>query len=513
MAINNLGNGSGFIYITDTSDNILSNIVNNAKGKKAVLKDALINSVLANDSTSFFEDRKYYISTSGSEGNLTGAIDITKYITNVGLNNRFISEDASVSSGIITYTRGGSIQRLRIDTQSDAATDNLIYLRETNGYITDGDIVILVGENSSRVTSVLDANSSEASTENGGSAPTGVGYFELDSNTEFDTNTGNYTLMLQYNATVDAWYEINRAPGAVLTDEKIREAGINFPKKGVYLISSVTAGGSFTPTVDVTAGVIYVSGTHDISAGNYTINKPTGGTPREGDEFTVVWEADVTTTGVINVFSVALESADYGSGSSDTVEIKTRYINGGWKDGTIIKDTKAVSEAKEDVLGNPTGEGQFLTSTTGGVRSWSTLSSGLKTKTFTFDTSVTGIGSVGINVLTASDDSTGIPARAIIDSSLSIIEGINILESGSATTIKIGIKTAATSGGSQATDEDFFLTSQQFDAAPFDTVYNTGRCENNLGRLFTSEGYVSVSIGVADLTAGKFNVIVAYYES
>jgi hypothetical protein len=204
MAINNLGNGNGFIYITDTSDNILSNIVNNAKGKKAVLKDALINSVLANDSTSFFEDRKYYISTSGYEGKLTGAIDITKYITNVGLNNRFISEDVSVSSGIITYTRGGSIQRLRIDTQSDAATDNLIYLRETNGYITDGDIVILVGENSSRVTSVLDANSSEASTENGGSAPTGVGYFELDSNTAFNTNTGNYTLMLQYNATVDA---------------------------------------------------------------------------------------------------------------------------------------------------------------------------------------------------------------------------------------------------------------------------------------------------------------------
>jgi len=38
MAINNLGNNQGYIYITDLLGNILSNIENNIKGKKSVIK-------------------------------------------------------------------------------------------------------------------------------------------------------------------------------------------------------------------------------------------------------------------------------------------------------------------------------------------------------------------------------------------------------------------------------------------------------------------------------------------
>ena len=131
MAINNLGNGNGYIYITDTSDGILSNIVNNISGRKSVLKDALINATLADNSTSITGDRKYFINTAGTEGSIAGATDITNYVTSIGLNNRFLVDDATISIGVIPYTRKGSIQRLRVDTQSGAATDNVFRIMHT----------------------------------------------------------------------------------------------------------------------------------------------------------------------------------------------------------------------------------------------------------------------------------------------------------------------------------------------------------------------------------------------
>ena len=73
MAIQNLGNKKGFIYITDVSGNILSNIPNDTNGKKSVLKDALTNSSLANNTTSLTQDKKYYLNIGGSEGSISGA--------------------------------------------------------------------------------------------------------------------------------------------------------------------------------------------------------------------------------------------------------------------------------------------------------------------------------------------------------------------------------------------------------------------------------------------------------
>ena len=77
MAIQNLGNSKGFIYITDNNNNILSNIANNDNGKKSVIKDALTNSSLASNSTSLTEGKRYYLNTGGAEGSITGATEIT----------------------------------------------------------------------------------------------------------------------------------------------------------------------------------------------------------------------------------------------------------------------------------------------------------------------------------------------------------------------------------------------------------------------------------------------------
>lgn len=511
MAINNLGNGNGYIYITDTSDGILSNIVNNISGRKSVLKDALINATLADNSTSITGDRKYFINTTGTEGSIAGATDITNYVTSIGLNNRFLVDDATISIGVIPYTRKGSIQRLRVDTQSGAATDNVFRISETNAYTTDGDILIIVGENTGRVVKVLDKASAEAAADNSSAAPTGVGILALDNATSFSTADDTYSLMLQYNGDNDIWYEINRTPGAVITVEKLRDAGINIPKEGTQLITSISAGDSFTPTNDSTSGIIHVSGTHDISAGSYTINNPTGGTPREGDEFTVVWESNLTTTGVVTVFNKVLDSDNYGYGAVDTVEIKTRYIGGAWKIGTIVKDTKAITATREPVISNPLATGQFLTSTTAGVRSWTTLNSALKTQIFTYDFSIYG-GAVGQIHLELASDGNPIPNGAIIDASRCIIETKTVLASAGAATISVGIQTSGVVGGSVGTDAIFFLPDTNANAFPFTSANSVKLGNAKVGKI-VGDALVTVDIGAHALTAGKFNIIVAYYES
>tara|TARA_B110000858_G_scaffold105107_1_gene120205 strand:- start:2493 stop:4031 length:1539 start_codon:yes stop_codon:yes gene_type:complete len=512
MAINNLGNGSGYIYITDTSGGILSNIVNNISGRKSVLKDALINATLADNSTSITGDRKYFINTAGTEGSITGATDITNYVTSIGLNNRFLVDDATIATGVIPYTRKGSIQRLRVDTQSGADTDNVFRISETNAYITDGDILIIVGENPGRRVKVLDKASSEAAADNSSAAPTGVGILALDNATPFSTADDTYSLMLQYNGDNDIWYEINRTPGAVITLDKLRDAGINIPKEGTQLITSISAGDSFTPTNDDTSGIIHISGTHALGAGNYTINLPSAGTPREGDEFTVVWESNLTTTGVVTVFNKVLDSDNYGAGAVDTVEIKTRYIGGAWKVGTIVKDTKAITATREPVISNPSSSGQFLTSTTAGVRSWSKVNTGIKTLVFTYDYSVHG-GAVNTFEL-HSTSGQRIPAGAIIVPSLSVIENL-VVSQGESSTIRVGLVTGETSsqGGALADTDDYFHASSTVATLPFSAINGVSIGGGAQAGKTLAHANPIVTIGVNPLTAGKFNIIVAYYES
>ena len=54
MAISNLGNGSGFIYITDKDNRIISNLANTPDNKQAVISDANTNAALANETTTLY---------------------------------------------------------------------------------------------------------------------------------------------------------------------------------------------------------------------------------------------------------------------------------------------------------------------------------------------------------------------------------------------------------------------------------------------------------------------------
>tara|TARA_R100001463_G_scaffold136036_3_gene200462 strand:+ start:1201 stop:2745 length:1545 start_codon:yes stop_codon:yes gene_type:complete len=513
MAISNLGNGNGYIYITDTDGNILSNIENSSSGKKSVLKDALINSALASNTTSLTQDKKYYLNVAGSEGSITGATEITSYITNVGGNNRMSVSSLTTISNTLTYTRTASIQKIHLDTEASQTTSDCIHIQETNSIISDGDILIVCGVDTTRVTTLWDADSDGAYSKNLNVTPTGVGRLYLDSNKEFGTHDYNTNIMLMYSSTNTAWYEINRMPvntdvllENIVTVEKLKAAGVNIKKEGVNRITTVSGGGSFSPTADTTEGVIEISGTHSIGSGNYTVNIPTGGSPREGDEYVVRWAADVTTSGTVTVFGKTLVSDDYSAGSTKPFEIKTRYINSAWT--TVNPITKDAAAMERD-LGNPSTDGMVLTSTAAGVRSWA-RSSGIQYKKFTYDFAING-GAVSTIALGTGTDEL-LPAKAIIDAESSYIQVETALTSSGSPTVEVGLDVGSTSGGYLADDTNFFTGATAFGATPFNAVGDVVKGASNVGQIL-SASKVTFTINTATLTAGKVNVYVAYVEA
>ena len=199
-ALKNLGSGSGYIYVVDLGDNIISNLANTSENKDLVLSEASVNGALASESGSNYcaTYKKYYINASSTavSGTLSGATEITNYVTGFNLGNTLPFSSIVVNSGIFTYTRHSNIQRIVVDTESAATTDSVVFIKEANNYPADGDILIIMGANSARVSSFIDSSLNAGENEaaaNGGVLLTGYGQLELDSNTKFDTFDNNHS--------------------------------------------------------------------------------------------------------------------------------------------------------------------------------------------------------------------------------------------------------------------------------------------------------------------------------
>ena len=92
------------------------------------------------------------------------------------------------------------------------------------------------------------------------------------------------------------------------------------------------------------------------------------------------------------------------------------------------------------------------------------------------------------------------------------IETKTVLASSGAATISVGIQTSGVVGGSVGTDAIFFLPDTNANAFPFTSVNSVTLGNAKLGKI-VGDALVTVDIGAHALTAGKFNIIVAYYES
>ena len=105
-----------------------------------------------------------------------------------------------------------------------------------------------------------------------------------------------------------------------------------------------------------------------------------------------------------------------------------------------------------------------------------------------------------------------LPSGAIIDCSQSFIVTDYQLASGGLADVKIGMVCAATSGGYLATDDDFFLPAQDFDAVPLNSSGDVKMGTALIGQL-KDTAYLTFTIITAALTAGKVSVYVAYIDA
>ena len=215
----------------------------------------------------------------------------------------------------------------------------------------------------------------------------------------------------------------------------------------------------------------------------------------------------MTTSGTVSVFGKALVSADYSTGSTKPFEIKTRYINSVW---TTVNPITKDAAAMERTLGNPSSDGMLLSSTAAGVRSWTSLGDTVQVKKYTWSFAANG-GAISTILLGAADTS-GLPKGAIVDASRSVVQTETIVTSGGASDIKIGLTCSSTTGGYQATDDDFFLAIQDFNAAPFTALGSVTKGPANIGMLYDT-AIPSINISTATLTAGVVNLYVAYYAA
>ena len=529
--LSNLATQSTYkVYICDkdgakgSSNGIIANLDNTPNIRRVLLEHAITNRPLVYESTTYgYNDKnisaaashyQYFLGDgSSAEGTVpSDALDITPYVTNgfktalyPDANDISASAGAdNISSGTYTYVRRGNLQVLRIDTEAEAAVDSLYRIAEANNQIADRDILIIVGKDPARVISIYDHYVTATDTltqniclENATSFGTG------STATYGSTNYDKASITLMWDANISLWIEVNRSPKSVITQQKLRDANINIPMKGTK-VRTISGTDTINITSGVDEGVQYFKGTAALSAADYTVNKPTG-TALEGDTYTVKWGADVTTTGDVSIFENIITSTEASNGSTKPLEVKTTYVDGAWQDGIIISD----SASMEPALGNPSSDDMVLTSTALGVRSWGSIG-GIRFKKFTYDFASHG---GAISSISLGDAASGtFPKYALIDASQSFIVTETALTSSGAADVKIGLAVSATSGGYLATDDDMFLSQQNFDAAPLAAVGDVAMGRALVGQL-GGTSRVTFEIVTAALTAGKISIYVAYIEA
>lgn len=224
--------------------------------------------------------------TLATPDSLTYAVDITEYIVPRNLNSAIDKQSVTIVGGKITHTRKAVITRLVIDTEAAAATDNL----ETIGVVgcAEADIIICVGADAGRVTSVKD----------------GTGNIELQSAVTFATDAKETAIGLQLIGT--SWYEIFRSTQAIGSAADFYTAGLGIFGVDTFTTAAIASGAAVTYNGGTASKYLELTGTVALGAdSNYQL-----GTGTAGDEFIMQYNAS-TTVGVfdLDIFGIVLTAA------------------------------------------------------------------------------------------------------------------------------------------------------------------------------------------------------------
>ncbi len=379
------GGGVGFLYVTDSNaTDVISSMANTMTNVKKILLDASTSIALPPTTGSYATTygRRYFMNTSGgSQGDLTGATEITKGIVQRGLESELPVTSYTIATGVLTPLRDALITVVNVDTQGAAASDDLDTITTTD-YAT-GDLIIFRGAATGRVVTFKNA----------------TGNIFLANSLDFATGASTRSITLQY-VSGTGFVEISRSPNIELTVDGLRDSGIAFPVGGVGPLTLPTNGTiELTPGVDKMTQVI--TGSPALIGSVVYQADPTPTTPYlDGDTMTILYRATPTGVGAntVSIFGATLtDTQAEGTGGYVQVQSTYRLSNTTWY-STVIQDTLGEDLATttdladyEPELGNPAANGYILSSTTAGVRSWIPDTSGSGNQTVVFADTATRV--------------------------------------------------------------------------------------------------------------------------
>lgn len=329
---------------------------------------------------------KMYLNTSSSApvASIVGATDVTSAVIRKSAASPYSIREVEISSGSISIDRDGSVTVVSVQTEGAVAADDLTSIDA--GIFADGDTIIIIGREASKVTTVKEG-----------------GNIELANNADFLTGAKEYAIILQYSISDNTWYEINRSPGNDLSVASLRSAGIAQPVEGVEISPITLTGATTVVTAGTDKGYWVLSGTGTLT-GNVTYSLAAGTV--EGD--TVIFRF----TGGIDLNGNNLQLGNVGLTSlqaTNGAEVKNVWDGSSWIP-TILpydRDYALNSDllAKEDGLGNPAANGDLLSSTTAGVRSWvsNNFAKTLGVNTTTFNSTGGGLETAYTYTINAGD--------------------------------------------------------------------------------------------------------------
>lgn len=361
--IGDLGNASGFIYITDTNGtSVLSSIVNSQDNVRRMIEDATFSNpvAVAGAYSAIFGHRYFLNSDAGAvQGVLTSSLEITSYVVNKGLQGVFPSDSYTIVSGVLTPSRKSSIILVSIEGEG-GASDTLDTITNT-GYL-NGDIIVFKGATTSHV--ITFSNN--------------TGNIKLANSVNFLTGDKTHSIVLQYSTSDTTWYEVTRSPNPAISVANLRAALIAEPVQGVNKTTLTNGGGTINLEPGVDKGYQVYDGTITLS-GSWVIQIQASPSTAylDGDTMFVDYRTLATVgANTITIFGITLTTTQALEGR---VWLRATYklSNTTWyydifygASGVDITNKAYVDATFEPVLGNPAGNGYILSSTTGGVRTW-----------------------------------------------------------------------------------------------------------------------------------------------
>jgi hypothetical protein len=467
--IANLGNGVGFVYITEADGTtVVSATPNTAANVFGIILKAKIYKGVANhaDQAGLNENNYRCFLNDDSladEDSLGGSIEITDWLVARGFEGEFPRVGSFVfnTDNEIVIPRKGSMQFVFV--RQDTGVEEVRNILPSDKFVA-GDIVVL------RNNTALGAGASISPVI----VKDGVGNIRLtggDFILNNDIAEGYTHIMLRFDGTV--WHEVFRNPtSGIPTVQGARANGFSV-NGDTHLSSLVTSGGGVVINPNTNGRYITLVSPFPVTlTGNFDV---TASEAKAGDFYFVRIQALYTLGGGdIRLFGTPITGTVIPANTSfnNPANVVCLYTGSSWQFFCVVDINRYNLDL--DTLR---------------VRRYAKV-----TYDFAIQTGATGTYTIGNNA---------IPANSVIDLQDAIIVTKTALTSGGAAAVAIGLNS----------DDDAVDGFRAFSAAPYNAVNASTKANTTVASrsIFVSAAAdITFTISTSNLTAGKVDIYVPY---